>query len=67
MDFFGEKNCAGTGAEECAAVCGEFFECVEEAFFLHYFQVRGAFTAGEDYAFDAGEVFGAADEVVLGT
>ena len=45
---------------------GEFFQRVEEAFFLHYFQVRGAFAAGEDYAFDAGEIFGAADEGVLG-
>ena len=45
---------------------GEFLQRVEEAFFLHHFQVRGAFAAGEDYAFEAGEIFGAADEGVLG-
>jgi hypothetical protein len=28
--------------------------------------VRGAFAAGEDYAFDAGEIFRAANEGVLG-
>ena len=66
VDFFGEKDCAGAGAEERAAVCGEFLERVEEAFFLHYFQVRGAFAAGEDYAFDAGEIFRPADEGMLG-
>jgi len=32
---------------------------------LHHFQVRGALATGEDYAFDAGEIFRAANESVL--
>ena len=62
---FGEEDCAGAGAEECAAIFGERLERVEETFFLHHFQVRGAFAAGEDYAFDAGEILGATDEGVF--
>ena len=53
VNFAGEENCSGAGAEKCAAVCGEFLEALEEAFFRHHFQVRGAFAAGEDYAGDA--------------
>ncbi len=66
VNLFGEKDCAGAGAEKCAAACREFLQRVEKAFFFHHFQMRGAFSAGEDYAFDAGEIFGAADEGVLG-
>ena len=50
VNFAGEQNRSSAGAEKRAAVGGELLQRVEEAFFGHHFQVRGAFAARQDHA-----------------
>ncbi len=52
----GEKNGAGTGAEDGVAVRGEVAYGVVETFFLEELELRGAFTAGENEAVAGVEV-----------
>ena len=64
VDLAGQKNCAGTSAEECAAIRGELFEGFEEAFFRQDFEVRAAFAAGENDGGKVREIVRRADERV---
>ena len=61
VDVAREQDRARAGAEERAAIFRELLERVEEAFLAHYFQVRRALAAGEDYAAEACEIAGDAD------
>src|SRR6202167_2098976 len=59
--FACEENGSGARPEKCAAIRSELFQGIEEAFFGHYFQVRDAFTARQNHARNAFQVFRAAN------
>ena len=66
VDLARQQNCSGASAEERAAVGGELLERREQAFLLHYLQMRGALASRENYAGEAGEVLRLADVGVRG-
>ena len=57
----GEKNCAGTSAEDGVALVGEFANGIVKALFLKELQLRGALAAGKDEAVAGFEVADGAD------
>src|ERR1700719_605921 len=50
VDLTSKKDRPGAGAKKCAAIRREFLERVEQAFFGHHFEVRGALTSRQNYA-----------------
>ncbi len=68
VNFAREQNRSRASPEESAAIRGKFLQRVEQAFFFHDFQVRGAFTAWKNHASNpigGGKVLRAANEEML--
>ncbi len=61
----GQQNGTGTGAKECAAICGKLFQCGEKALFGEHLNVSGTFAARQDDPGKAGKIFRPAHEDVL--
>jgi hypothetical protein len=61
FDVSGEKNRAGTGAENGAVFGGELADGLVEAFFLEELELGGGFAAGQDQAVTRLEVGDGAD------